>query len=120
MSGWNQIRKQQKELCDKLKVDWTPIDENSLIAFNDSLLSTIMPMNGLRHPKEGIIDGWYLWSGAEIPQDNIEFFKPLHVWHLFETRPVVLKYLGLPAGWRFQIDNEGYEDIWFDETILNI
>jgi hypothetical protein len=120
MSNWHQIQQLQKELCNKLKVHWTPVHQTSLIAFNDSLLSDVKPINGLRHPKQGTIDGWYLWSGSDVPQDDIEFFKPLHVEHLIEQRPVVLKYLGLPPGWRFQIDEEGYEDIWFDESILNV
>ena len=95
-------------------------DINSLIAFNDSLLSKKSPINGLRHPRHGHIDGWYLWSGDEIPQYDAEFFKPLHVGHLIEDRPIVLKYLGLPAGWRFQIADKVYEDIWFDESLLKI
>lgn len=57
---------------------------------------------------------------GEIPQTDNDFFKPLHIRHLIEDRPVVLKYLGLPPGWRFQIDDKGYEDIWFDESILKI
>jgi len=79
-----------------------------------------MPINGLRHPKHGFIDGWYLWAGDEIPRTDDNFFKPLHVEHLIIQQPLVLRYLGLPAGWRFQIDNKGYEDIWFDGSLLNI
>ncbi len=120
MSNWNHIQHQQKAICDKLKIDWTPVDINSMIVFNESLLSDILPINGLRHPKTDNIDGWYLWSGGEIPQNDNEFFKPLHVGHLIEQRPIVLKYLGLPPGWRFQIDGNEYEDLWFDKSILNI
>ena len=120
MSSWNLIEQQQKAICDKLKIDRTPVDINSLIAFNESLLSTKRPINGLRHPRQGSIDGWYLWSGDEIPQHDDNFFKPLHIGHLIKDRPIVLKYLGLPAGWRFQIDDKGYEDIWFDESLLMI
>jgi hypothetical protein len=120
MIDWNLIQQEQRTLCEKLKIDWTPVDRNSLIAINDSLFSSKQPVNGLRHPKQENIDGWYLWSGDAIPQDDNEFFKPLHVEHLLEDRPLVLKYLGLPPGWRFQIDNNGYEDIWFDESLLNI
>jgi hypothetical protein len=107
LNSWHKIQQQQKELYNKLKVDLTPVDKTALIAFNDSLLSAVKPINGLRHSKQGVMDGWYLWSGGGIPQDNNEFFKPLHVGHLLETRPVVLKFLGLPAGWRFQIDDDG-------------
>jgi hypothetical protein len=120
VSYWNQIQQQQKVICDKLKVDWAPVDMHSLIAFNDSLFSDKKPINGLRHPQQGSIDGWYLWSGDEIPQDDSEFFRPLHVEHLMNYRPIILKYLGLPPGWRFQIDDDGYEDIWYDELLLNI
>ena len=120
MSDWNLIQQEQRALCEKLKIEWMPVDINSLIAFNSSLFSSTQPVNGLRHPKQEIIDGWYLWSGDAIPQDDIDFFKPLHVKHLLEDRPLVLKYLGLPVGWRFQIDDQGYEDIWFDESLLKI
>ena len=120
MNDWNQIQQLQKAICKKIKVDWTPVDINSMIAFNDSLLSNTLPINGLRHPKKENIDGWYLWSGDDILHEASNFFKPLHVGHLLELRPIVLKYLGLPAGWRFQIDDNGYEDIWFDEKVLNI
>jgi len=119
-TDWNLIQAEQKAICDRLKVYWTPVDLNSLIAFNISLLSATNPINGLRHPKQERIDGWYLWSGEEINQNDDNFFKPLHVGHLLEKRPIVLKYLGLPAGWRFQIDDGGYEDIWFDNSLLDI
>jgi hypothetical protein len=119
MSSWLHIQDQQKSMCDKLKIDWTPVDINSLVAFNESLLTSISPINGLRHPKQGAIDGWYLWSGGEIPQTEDYFFKSIHVGHLIDQRTIVLKFLGLPPGWRFQIDDTGYEDVWFDISVLN-
>ncbi len=120
MNDWKFFQEQQKALCDKMKVEWIPLEINSLIAINDSLFSKTKPVNGLRHPNHGDIHGWYLWSGNKIPSNDNNFFKPIHLEHLIESRPLVLKYLGLPAGWRFQIDDEGYEDIWFDQTILKI
>jgi hypothetical protein len=120
MSNWNYIQQQQKALCDRLKIDWTPVEANSMIAFNESLLSETLPINGLRHPRTANIDGWYLWSGGDIPQEDDHFFQLLHVEHLLESRPIVLKYLGLPEGWRFQIDDNGYEDIWFDESVIKV
>lgn len=120
MSEWDNIQHQQKLVCVRMNVDWVPIDTGAMIAFNESSFSDTLPINGLRHPKTANLDGWYLWSGGNIPQDDNRFFKPMHVEHLIEQRPIVLKYRGLPAGWRFQIDDKGYEDIWFDESILNI
>ena len=118
MHDWNSILQEQIAICTKLKLEWTPVRTDSLIAVNDSLFTATQPINGLRHPRHGTIEGWYLWR-SEMQEEN-DFFKPLHVWHLLEQRPIVLKYLGLPPGWRFQIDDKGYEDIWFDVSILDI
>ena len=84
------------------------------------MFTDTQPINGLRHPRQGKIDGWYLWSGGEIPQDDNNFFNPIHPEHLMDKRHSILKYLGLPYGYRFLIDNNGHEDVWFDQTILEI
>jgi hypothetical protein len=63
----------------------------------------VVPINGLRHPKQAVIDGWYLWCGDELSEDE-DYFKAIHVEHLIERKGIVLKYLALPPGWRFQID----------------
>lgn len=120
MKNWTNIEQEQIEVCKRHNLLYTPIDLNLMIAINESLFSSLQPINGLRHPKENKIDGWYLWSGGEIPQDNNDFFIPIHIEHLIEKQPLVLKYLGLPYGCRFQIDLNGYEDIWFDKSILEI
>jgi len=75
-----------------------------------------MPINGLRHFHEGNTTGWYIWAGEF--SDAPDFFKPMHLFHLQEYYPELLKYLGLPPGNRFLIDNKGYEDVWFDEGLL--
>ena len=118
MKDWIQVEEGQKEICRKQNVDWTPLDKKLMVAVNESLFTDIQPVNGLRHLKLESIDGWYLWSGEEIPQDDNSFFKPIHTEHLIEKKRSILKYLGLPAGWRFQIDDKGYEDMWFDESLL--
>lgn len=120
MTTWSDIEQEQKDVCKRLNLSWTPVDRELMIAFNDSIFSDKKPINGLRHPRENNIDGWYIWSGEEIPQDKSDFFNPIHAHHLIEKRPLVLKYLGLPYGYRFQIDDNGYEDIWFDESILDV
>jgi hypothetical protein len=43
----------------------------------------------------------------------------MHIEHLSEIRPEVLHLLALPPGWRFLIADD-YEDVWFDESLLNI
>jgi len=120
MITWKAIEQEQQDVCKRLNILWTPVDRELMIAINESLFKDINPINGLRHPKEKNIDGWYIWSGGEIPQEKEDYFKPIHAEHLLTKQPKVLKYLGLPYGYRFQIDNKGYEDIWFDDTLLAI
>ncbi|WP_427501488.1 immunity protein Imm33 domain-containing protein [Methylomonas sp. MED-D] len=75
------------------------------------------PINGLRlRPKNGT-NGWYLWCGTEMPTEN-DAFSPLHVEHLENYLPQVKKYLELPPGYRFLIDENNYEDLWFDEVLM--
>jgi hypothetical protein len=40
--------------------------------------------------------------------------------HLSSWRPEVLKFLGLPPGWRFLTDVKGYEDVWHDPSLLEM
>lgn len=65
----------------------------------------------MRLAPEGDTTGWYLWAGGEMSQDP-DFFLPLHAAHLEEWCPLVIPYLVLPPGWRFQIAPD-YEDVWF-------
>lgn len=74
-------------------------------------------INGLRHSPDKDTTGWYVWSG-ELSSDG-DFFRPLHTEHLQQLCPKILKYLGLPAGFRFLVDfRNDYEDVWFDESLV--
>jgi len=80
--------------------------------------SGVTPVNGLRHPPEGDTSGWYLWAGEELSSAP-EFFRPVHIEHLNELHPEIVKFLALPPGWRFLIAGD-YEDVWYDESLLNV
>ncbi len=77
-----------------------------------------IPINGLRHPPEGDTTGWYIWGGETLDQSD-DFFQPIHWYHLSEMLPEVMRFLHLAPGWRFLIA-EGYEDTWFDPSLLDI
>ena len=76
-----------------------------------------MPIRGDRCAPENGTNGWSIWCGEEW-SDDPNFYAPLHVEHLKEMLPEVLPYLELPPGYRFIIDGKGYEDVWFDESLL--
>jgi hypothetical protein len=76
------------------------------------------PINGLRHnPKNGT-NGWYIWCGEEMSQDD-DFFSSLHVDHIEEYLQQVKEYLDLPPGYRFLIDGNSYEDVWFEQELID-
>lgn len=76
-----------------------------------------LPINGLRHSETERTCGWYIWCGSDLSDDRC-FFSPLHVVHISEYLPQVIPFLDLPPGYRFQIDGAGYEDIWFDNSLI--
>lgn len=78
--------------------------------------SGAQPLNALRHRPEQDTSGWYIWAGEEM-SDDPDFFVPLHISHLAKWCPNLLPYLGLPPGWRVLLA-PGYEDVWFDESLL--
>ncbi|TOP30679.1 hypothetical protein CGH19_15505 [Vibrio parahaemolyticus] len=82
-------------------------------------LSTVnqTPINGMRVEPENGTNGWYIWCGEDL-STNADFFEPLHVEHIVKYLPQVQAYLGLPPGYRFLIDNNGYEDIRYDSSLL--
>lgn len=121
MTGFNKVLwefhlLQQKLLCKSLGVEHVPTDRNQIIGLADDFTSILI--NGLRHPVEHNTSGWYIWSGEYSLADD--FFKPVHAFHLLTIKPGLIRYLGLPVGYRFLIDDKGYEDIWFDDSLLDV
>ena len=110
----------QRDICKKYSAEFLESPPNLKVGIDRNVKDLIYPLNGLRHPPEGDTTGWYIWAGLERSSDK-DFFMPLHVEHLFDFCPEVLKYLGLAPGWRFLIDpNKNYEDVWYDEKLFDI
>ena len=109
----------QKTICNRYGATYFPSSFNQLIGIaKKSFDGLIMPINGLRHPVEiEHSSSWFIWARDYKEEDD--FFEPIHIYHLLELCPKVIRYLGLPPGWRFLFDNV-YEDVWFDETLLKM
>ena len=112
----NNHTESQKRICKKYFSDFTQTDEKLFIGIATDL--ELEPINGLRHPEHGKMNGWYIWSGEWSNADD--FFKPLCLEHLIEKKPDIIKYLGLDVGFRFLTDKKGYEDVWFDQNITEL
>lgn len=119
MTDWSMYINEQKDLCKRLAVDFIHADKELRIGIADNIDLTSSPINGLRHSLDTHTSGWFLWVGENFSEAS-DFFKPHCVKHLEQIRPDIIKYLALPPGYRFLIDNNGYEDVWFDEQLLNV
>jgi len=113
-----EVERLQRSICQKFGVEYCPTPQDHKIGIALNVLDGLVPINGLRHPPTEDTTGWYIWAG-EQSSDHPDFFKPLHVQHLDAWCPQIKKYLGLPAGWRFLVAGD-YEDVWFDESLLNL
>lgn len=111
-------RQDQEAMCERFQVEWVESPRKPKVGVARNVRSGLAPLNGLRHPPQADTTGWYLWAGEELPEDP-EFFVSLHVEHLVEWCPAAIPYLGLPPGWRFLVA-PGYEDVWFDESLLDV
>jgi len=110
---WNVHIDRQKEICEKFQSKWNPINKNLKVGIGSDLNAD--PINGLRHPKDKGTTGWFIWTGEYSESDD--FFQPMCAEHLLQIRPELIKYFGLDIGYRFLIDKNGYEDVWYDEKI---
>lgn len=48
-----------------------------------------------------------------------DFFSPIHVEQIQEYMHEAKEYLDLPPGYRFLIDGNNYEDVWFEADLIN-
>ncbi len=111
--------REQKEICNKYGFEFSPSDLNLKVGISESVKDGKQPIHALRHPTTGDTTGWYIWSGDYSEDDN--FFKALHVVHLNEWCPLIMPFLGLPAGCRILLAEDGnYVDVWEDDSLLNI
>ncbi len=112
---YEEVQQQQQEYCKNLNYPYVPAEPDSKVGI---ALETqgLLPINGLRHRAEQGTNGWYLWGGEELPSAD-DSFSPVHTSHLIRLRPEVLKFLGLPPGYRFLLAGD-YVDVWFDSSLL--
>jgi hypothetical protein len=101
------LSKMQREVCVKFGASCLASDNHEKIGISKDFDPAEFPLNGLRHPPEGDSAGWYIWSGERFSTE-LGFFVPLHVLHLDDRCPEIVKYLGLGPGWRFLVA-PGYE-----------
>ena len=111
-----QILQSQSDICKRFEVTpQLPRQADRLGIALHSLGSN--PINGMRVPSLSGSAGWFIYGG-DAPSSDDGFYSPLCVRHVGKHCELVVPYLCLPVGWRFQIDSDGYEDVWYDKSLL--
>lgn len=108
--------KEQKIICDKFNTDFIETPSFLKVGISMNVKEGLQPLNGLRLLPEGDTSGWYIWAGETL-SDDPTFFKPIHIVHLTDWCPDIIKYLALPPGYRF-LTSLNYEDVWEDVNLL--
>jgi hypothetical protein len=75
-----------------------------------------VPIYGFRAEGHGDESGWHLWQdrhGGRIP----DTFRSVTINEIAEQVLPIMRYLALPAGWRFSVAND-QESVWKDRLNL--
>lgn len=111
MTDLDSITKLQSAMCEKYGSDFLPPDPALKLGLARHTLRS-MPITGVRIRRDDGTDGWYIYGGDY--SDAVDFYSPLHHCPLSAELPMVIPYLALAPGFRFIIDDEGYEDVWYE------
>lgn len=109
------LNKIQKMICEKYGAEFLESPSSLKVGISSNVKEGALPLNGVRYQPTPDTSGWYIWAGEDFSEDP-DFFLPLHISQLNEWNSLILKYLGLPPGWRFLVTAD-YEDVWFDEQV---
>jgi hypothetical protein len=112
----NHVQPNEKCVCGRLGITAQVPTAGSKLGLALSTLGRF-PVHGARLQPANGTNGWYIWCGDQWSEEA-DFYDPLHVEHIPEYLRLVQKYLSLPPGYKFIIDDQGYEDMWFDEELL--
>jgi hypothetical protein len=118
MMNYRQTRweDEQEPVCRAHGVSLVPCPRVSKVGIALNVKEGLLPVNGMRVRPVGDTSGWYIWAGAEMSEAP-DFFVPLHAEHLEQWCPQIIRFLGLPPGWRFLVAGE-HEDVWEDKELL--
>lgn len=107
---------EHNDVCDWTAVTSDKPNPDSFVGFAIESLGK-GTLHGLRHPSNESSNGWYIWFGEY--SENEDFFSPVSVKDIGNyLDSKVMEYLDLPAGYRFTVEKNKFEDVWFDEGLL--
>ena len=71
-------------------------------------------VNAVRYNAPGHMTGWYLTSNSF--NGDINTLQVDHLYHIINARKDLVKFLALPAGYRFFVNQDKYK-VWYDNEV---
>ncbi|KRP68041.1 hypothetical protein TU82_04370 [Pseudomonas orientalis] len=106
-----QLWAEQHMICAKNGVDYVAPSFEQMIIISHGVMEGD-PAEGVRYPSPEHMSGW--WITTDRYDGNTENLQSVHLQHVAVNRPDLVKYLGLPFGYRFHGPSN---DVWLDEKI---
>ncbi|MFO0848038.1 MAG: hypothetical protein U0871_05710 [Gemmataceae bacterium] len=102
----------QRRTCQAFGAGFDPPAPGTKVGIALRTLDRI-PVHGVRLAPTETTCGWYIYAGDEW-SDAPDFYQPLCVEHVADCCPAAVPFLGLPPGWHFLTDGNGFADAWRD------
>lgn len=96
------VVRKQSELCSHYGLPVQFPNFNQSVVISDGVYEG-KDIEGIRYDSPQNESGWYLIT--DDYNDDIKSLKVVHFYHVAFTRPDILKYLAIPFGHRFRMDN---------------
>lgn len=101
----------QKACCEHYNAEFTPPEQNQLVAISEGVLEGSHEIEGVRYPSPDHMSGW--WLTTDLYNGDVNSLKTVHFSHVAEARPEIAQYMALPFGYRFVLGGQN-EHVWFD------
>lgn len=102
---FEEAKEDQFWVCRHWAAPYLPTDEQALVAISRLVFAGHLPVTGKRYESNGANSGWYFSAGDR--REEVTDLVNEHAVHLATVRPDLLRYLGLPVGWRFDREAAG-------------
>lgn len=107
-----QLWAEQQAVCAKAAVAYAVPSFDQMIVISDGVLEGD-PTKGVRYPSPEHMSGW--WLTNDRFDGDVKSLKTAHIQYVAVNRPDLVKFFGLPSGYRFYSPTN---DIWLDKKII--
>ena len=106
---------EQSNVCRQAGAEFSPPRPDQKVATSVGVVEGELPVWGVRYTAPPHMSGWYLTTQGY--SGEIKDLRVDHLYHVTSRRPDIVPFLALPAGFRFEVTNQGSR-AFLDEQAL--